>query len=438
MRYRLSSDVFYRTYNSRVIVYQTDARKVYVYTAPAAEILDCFKEFCAAEECAAILCERHKLPESEREGLVSFAETLAKIGILQGEHELVEDMDSAENYFRQTSLPPFVLYGALIELTYRCNEKCRYCYCVTEEKGEMTTEEVKRILDELRAMNALEVTFTGGDLFVRSDALELIEYAYKIGLLVTVFTNGIALSDGDLLRLKACHLKSIHFSIYSHIPERHDFFTQVKGSFVRTTEIIKKCVLLGIPVNIKTTATEYNLNDLEGIIALAKTLGTTVQVGMTVCAGNDGNAEPLQYRVTSAEKLAKAIEVLRENVLFRCSSDFVLPRERDDVICSAGFNSLSVNPYGEAFPCNAYLLKCGSVRESSIKEIWEKSETLKELRTKRYADIKGCENCPDFQYCNFCPGSALTETGDPLKRFPEACTLVQAKKLAEKHRGGKA
>lgn len=430
MKLRLAPDVFYRLYDGNTLLYKTGLKKVYLFNASAKEILDCFAEFSSIENCVKALQMKYALLAEQAEGISAFAEQLVSLGILAKENTLIEERDNAEVFFKDRMLSEGRLYSVLFELTFRCNEKCRHCYCVTDDKEELTTEEVKRVLDELYDMNVLEITFTGGDLFVRKDTFEILEYAYSKRFLISIFTNGIALSDTDILRLKSYHLKAIHFSIYSHIPEKHDYFTQVPGSFEKTTDVMKKCILIGIPVNVKTTAMAYNYDDVEGMLSFARELGATIQVGMSVNAKNDGDLSPTKLRIESVEKYARMIKLVSENIELHCSEDYLEFHGEREKICGAGSRALSINPYGDVFPCNALLLKCGNIREQTLKEIWEKSLTLNKIRTFEFEQIKGCENCPDMNYCNFCPGAALTETGDPLKRYDEACNLMKAKKLA--------
>lgn len=431
VKYQIAADVFYRQYGDKTLLYRSDARRVSLFGGNLAEVLDFFREANTDTACLTMLKVRYGLSEAQIGQMRELLDRLAAEQILMGESDLLEDRDGVENYFQNHVLMPETLYSVLLELTYRCNEVCRHCYCVNDPIDELTTEEWKGVLDQLAAMNVLELVFTGGDLFVRKDAFEILEYAYSKRFLFTVFTNGIALGDSEILRLKACHPKSIHFSVYSHIPEKHDAFTQVKGSFEHTMSAIRRCLLVGIPVNIKTLAMNYNADDIEGIMALARKLGTTVQVGMAVNAKNDGDASPTQFRLDSVDAYEKIIAVVNRNIEFRCEREFEKERTKEDRLCGAGVNDLSIDPYGNVYPCNALRLACGNVRKQGIREIWERSPVFREVRAYSYVRLAGCESCPDWQFCNFCPGNAFSETGSALKRYEEACKITQAKKQAE-------
>ncbi len=431
MTYILSPSVFYRIYGENTLIFQTNRRKIYIFNAISKSILDCFADYSSIEGCVDKLKGEFDTTEFDLKSVISnFVDKLIGLELIYPKTILSENKNDLELHFKDQLLPYGQLYAVQFEVTFRCNEKCKHCYCIVDkDKKELSTNEIKNILDELYEMNVFEITFTGGDLFVRKDMFEILDYAYSKRFLVTIFTNGIALSDSDLLHLKSLNLKSIHFSIYNHKPEKHDAFTQVKGSFDKTTSVIKKCVNLGIPVNIKTCVVDSNADDIEGILELAKNLSTTIQISMAINAKNDGDTAPFQHRLKTAEDYADVMKLVNKHILIHCSNDYKQVRPDDGKICGAGNSSLNINPYGEVFPCNALLISCGNVREKSISDIWNNSVELDKIRNYTFDKIKGCENCEELTYCNFCPGSALIETGDSLTRYSEACILTNAKKL---------
>lgn len=433
MNYILAEAVFFRQYEEHTIVYNTDTKKVIIFDGSAFDILSAFRDYNSVDGCIKALKEKYALSEEDCTGITALIQQFVDMEILKRENILTEQRDNIEIFHRSQLLPENALYAVQFELTFRCNERCKYCYCVTDkpERDELTTEEIKRVLDELYELGVFEITFTGGDLFVRNDTFEILEYAYKKTFLINIFTNGLALTDADFIRLKMIHPKSIHFSIYNYIPEKHDAFTSVRGSFERTVSAIKKCVALGIPTNIKTCVTQTNADDMGGILNLAKTLGTTIQISMSVTAKNDGDLSPTQYRLKTTEDYARIMRIVNKNMVIHCSGEYQEIREDNGRICGAGSNSLNINPYGDVFPCNALLLSCGNVKQNSVREIWENSSVLRKIRQFTIDKVKGCETCDMLGFCNFCPGNALTETGDPLKKYSEACTLTKAKKLSD-------
>src|SRR5208282_2598438 len=67
-----------------------------------------------------------------------------------------------------------------IDVTYRCNERCVHCYLDHDDHGEMTTAEIKGVLDQLAEAGVFFLTFSGGEVFMRRDFLELVEYARRL------------------------------------------------------------------------------------------------------------------------------------------------------------------------------------------------------------------------------------------------------------------
>lgn len=431
-RYKLSCTVFYRQYGDRVLLFCTQNKNAYILNDASKQVLDFFCEYAGINEFLKSLSD-FSISDSEKDELVSFIETLINEGILVEEHKLCEREDDALITFHREYLPENQLYSVFFELTYRCNEKCKFCYCVTDEsKQELTTAEIKQVLDDIADMNALEVTFSGGDPFIRKDFFDILEYARKKNLLINIFTNGLAISDDDVFRLKELNIKSIHFSIYSHLPEKHDAFTQVPGSFGKTISVMKKCVLLNIPVNIKTTILNYNIDEAAEIIKLAERLGTTIQAGVSVSVKNDGDNLPKAFCLNDVNEYVKALQIIGQNIEMECQTTNIISdidNTADYHICGAGKNILSINPYGEVFPCNSLMLVCGNLRDISIKDIWGKSDKLNQVRNFSMNMIKGCEKCSNRGYCGFCPGSAMMETGDPLMKYSEACAIAEAYKI---------
>ena len=86
--------------------------------------------------------------------------------------------------------------GGTLELTHRCNHRCRHCFNNLGPKDapalarELSTREAARILEEAAALGCVWVLLTGGEILLRPDFTEIYDHACWLGLLVTLFTNG--------------------------------------------------------------------------------------------------------------------------------------------------------------------------------------------------------------------------------------------------------
>ena len=90
------------------------------------------------------------------------------------------------------------------DCTHLCNLKCKHCYIGAKEKmeGELTTEEGKRLIDEMRDAGVIILAFSGGEPLMRKDFFELADYAHRNDLYVTSATNGTLITEEVAKKLK--------------------------------------------------------------------------------------------------------------------------------------------------------------------------------------------------------------------------------------------
>lgn len=429
---KLPDWIYYRLYNNATYVYNTESYQLYVYNETVKYILDQFLDWNFTLTVAETLVNKYDFgtEENTKYELIDFIISLVENKILVENPVHAEKSSNLDKeiQIRNTYTSENQLLLAQIELTYRCQEKCKYCYCVTEKpcREELNTLEIKQLLNELYDMGVFNIVFTGGDPFVRKDIFEILEYAHEKRFLIDIFTNGIALTDRDIIFLKSLHLRSVQFSIYSHIPEKHDAFTQVKGSYRKTTEAIRKCIIIGIPVYIKVTFTNYNIDDAQGIFDLVRELGCMIQIGLSVTAANDGDKNPTKYRINDIDNYVEIMKLV--NSYTKTNNYYVGNSIENEMLCTVGTSSVYINPYGDVLACNSLPLNCGNVRAQSIENIWRDSETLNKIRNLKKTQIRCWNECENHLYCDFCPGNALLETGDIFSKYDEACNLAEAKR----------
>src|SRR5439155_25877533 len=117
-----------------------------------------------------------------------------------------------------------------LDVTYRCNERCVHCYLDHDDHGELNTIEIKDILDQLADAGVFFLTFSGGEVFMRRDFLELVAYARQLQFNVKVKTNAVMIREYEAQRLQALGVEQIQLSVYSHRPEIHAAITKLPGS----------------------------------------------------------------------------------------------------------------------------------------------------------------------------------------------------------------
>ncbi|HTW59282.1 MAG TPA: radical SAM protein [Terriglobales bacterium] len=298
-----------------------------------------------------------------------------------------------------------------LDLTYRCNERCVHCYLDHDDHGEMTTAEIKHLLDEMAEAGVFILTLSGGEIFLRKDFFEILEHARRLMFCVKLKTNAVLIREREAQRLKELHVESIQISIYSHRPEVHDAITLIPGSLKRSITAIRFLKSQGLKVIIANVLMTQNMQDYPGVRALAAELGVECTLDPTITPMMDGNRSTLSLGV-DPEALR---QVFRDKALVEDVDEFCAipaPVGADDLEttpCSAGHNACYVSPYGEVFPCVAFPLPTGNVRQQRFVDIWRHSDQMNEVRSIRLKDLTTCTSCSHVSTCTRCPGLAYME-----------------------------
>lgn len=314
------------------------------------------------------------------------------------------------------------------ELSSRCNERCIHCYIPNEKKNkgfDMPTRKVKSILDEFAEMGGIHVTLSGGEAFLHKDLIEIVRYCRKKDLKISILSNLISLRDDQISDLKEANLSLIQVSLYSMNPEIHDLITTVKGSFERTKSAIEKLVANDIPVQISCPIMKANRKGYGEVLEYAKSLKIKAQTDYIMMARADLDTENLANRLSleeTEELLRDLIEHdtnYKENTLQQLPvSDqikFNLERFKKQPVCGVGYDNCCITANGDVYPCAGwqnYVL--GNVYKQSLKEIWENSTRIMELRKITQSSFPQCLECDARDYCAMCLVRNYNESGGDM------------------------
>ncbi|MGH9561828.1 MAG: radical SAM/SPASM domain-containing protein, partial [Terracidiphilus sp.] len=282
-----------------------------------------------------------------------------------------------------------------LDLTYRCNERCIHCYLDHDDHGEMSTAEIKDLLDQMAAAGVFFLTLSGGELFLRRDLFEILEYARVCTFCIKLKTNGILIREADAARLRDLGVESVQISIYSHRPEIHDAITEVPGSLKRSIHAVRLLRQQGIHVDMANVLMTYNARDYEGVKALAAELDAQFLVDPTITPMMDGDRSILKLNVDEATlRGVFHDESIAGNVEELCAPPQPLGEDDlDSLPCSAGHTACYVSPYGDVYPCVQFPLPSGNVRRTPFLDIWRHSEQLNEVRSISVRDLPSCSQC---------------------------------------------
>src|SRR5579872_7165858 len=185
-----------------------------------------------------------------------------------------------------------------VDLTYRCNERCVHCYLDHDDHGEMTTAEIKHLLEEMAEAGVFILTLSGGEIFLRKDFFEILEYARrKLLFCVKLKTNAMLIREREAARIRDLGVESVQISIYSHRPEVHDAITLVPGSLKRSLDAVRFLKSQGLRVVIANVLMTQNMADYQGVRAVAAELGVECTLDPTVTPMMDGNRSTVSLGV---------------------------------------------------------------------------------------------------------------------------------------------
>jgi mycofactocin biosynthetic radical S-adenosylmethionine protein MftC len=331
-----------------------------------------------------------------------------------------------------------ILFSVLVELTYRCNLDCFFCYNDLGLRGEpLSTEQYLRFFEDLADLQVLNLTLSGGEPLAHPDFLKLGARARELGFVVRVKSNGHALR-GEMARRVRDEVDPflIEVSLHGATAATHDLQTRVPGSFERLLANLREVLDLGMRVKINSTLTRWNEDEAEGMLDLAASLGLPIQIDPEVTPKDDGDREPLSI-APSREGVRRLFDLQMERAVSvaRGADDGTLPTPVEKH-CGAGSAGVAVDPFGNVYPCVQWRRAVGNLHRQSIGEIWTGSAGLREVRgltaeAKLRVDAFG----PSGGFLNFCPGSAAVRTGDPLNVYPEAVLRMEETEKAVRKKG---
>lgn len=314
------------------------------------------------------------------------------------------------------------LLSVLFELTYRCNLDCALCYNDLAFRG--TPLEVgtyRRVLSDLAEMGVFQVTLSGGEPLAHPGFFEIGAHARALGFVVRVKSNGHALGGLLARRLRAeVDPFLVEVSLHGARAETHDRQTRVPGSFERLLAHLDDMRAAGLRVKLNSTLTRWNEGEIEEMYALADARGLPLQFDPTVTPRDDGDAAPLSLAASrEGYRRLLAIRDSRANRAAPASdtSGPIAAAPPASRHCGAGSVGLTVDPFGNVYPCVQWRAAAGNVNETGIREIWERSRVLAEVR-EATVTVKATLPSLSLSSVPFCPGLAVQHSGTPTALYP--------------------
>jgi len=325
---------------------------------------------------------------------------------------------------------------ATLELTYRCNNKCVHCYCnipisdQQDNREELTTSEVIRLLDGLASMGSLYLLLTGGEPLLRTDFKEIYLYAKRKGFLIALFTNGTLVDDKTVELLSKYPPFVVEISLYGATEETYEKVSRVKGSYEKCINGIIRIVDSGIKLKLKSMAMTINQHEIETMDKMAQQWGCEFRFDpiITKRLENSYFSNPEQYRLSPEDvvQLDKTFPKRMEAWQKFCDK-FIGYTPSDDRLykCGAGITMIHINPYGFAKGCMMMAKDGFSIRTHNLRWIWEEGILSSISRKKEF--ILPCDTCNLFNLCGQCAAWSIVEHGDIAKKVDYLCDIAKTR-----------
>ncbi|MEJ2216927.1 MAG: TIGR04053 family radical SAM/SPASM domain-containing protein [Gemmatimonadota bacterium] len=341
------------------------------------------------------------------------------------------------------------------ETTQACDLACKHCRAEAQPNrhpGELTTEEAKKLLDDVRRFGRIIFVFSGGDALKRPDIVELTEYGASLGLrmAITPATTPLATRE-KLQQLKDAGMARLAVSLDGSNPAIHDEFRQVQGSFDHGLRILKTAQEIGLSTQVNTVIRKHNLDDVDALCELMEQLGIVFwEVFFLVPMGRAkpedvASAEGFEEVFNKLYDLSKTASfdikataapqytrvVLQRQVAERRNGNGngqatgvtagVEFSEKDGIGRAKGVNDgdgfMFVSHTGDIFPSGFLPVSAGNVRTHDLVDVYRNSPLFRQLRDRSL--FKG--KCAVCEYLPVCGGSrarAYAMTGDYLEAEP--------------------
>jgi radical SAM protein with 4Fe4S-binding SPASM domain len=343
-------------------------------------------------------------------------------------------------------MPTFVLAvpsAAELFLTSACNLHCLHCFAeeLYDDGPELTFQEWTTLMKRLKDIGLLSLSLSGGEIFTRGDALDIIAFANGLGFCgVSLVTNGCLVTSSIAHALARYNLKRVLVSL-DGVGDVHNRVRGHSTAYERTITGVGNLVDAGTRVAVQFTAMKCNYRDLPRVAETVFLLGVRALVVNRLTA--HGRARQLYPHLALDQseriQLNRICSELRSrfqectisyspNSYDRPATDNFCARSSGQpkylMTCSAATSSCAVTPSGWVLPCSLLPgFRAGNVRDRDVLDIWSSSAELEQIRqlTRRtLSDVQECTSCDLRASCTpGCRGNAYNLLGALISPDPD-------------------
>ncbi|MEN6404934.1 MAG: TIGR04053 family radical SAM/SPASM domain-containing protein [Thermoguttaceae bacterium] len=330
------------------------------------------------------------------------------------------------------------------ETTQACDLVCKHCRASAQEQaapGELSTDQAKALFDQAACFpRRPTLVLTGGDPLKRPDLFELIRHARSVGLQVALTPAATPLATFEALAAaRDAGVDRLGISLDGVDVATHDAFRGWPGSFDRTMQMLADARTLRMPVQLNTTVTRRNVDQIDAMAELLAGLGVAMwSVFFLVPVGRgveEQRISPDEYEAVferlwrQSQRRPYAIKTTeaphyRRYVLQQGGDPLAGPhgsrpsQRRAPLGVGDGKGIMFVGHTGEIYPAGFLPIRCGRFPDNSLIEVYQNHPVFLALRDPDR--FKG--RCGVCEYRHVCGGSrarAMALTGDYLESDPD-------------------
>lgn len=324
------------------------------------------------------------------------------------------------------------LIGAF-EITARCNLSCNMCYVrreATQEilKNERSAEEWIDIGKQASKAGTLFLLITGGEPLIRHDFKIIYEALNTMGFIITLYTNGTLIDEDFIHWISKIPPNKVGITIYGSSPDTYKRVTGNANGYQKTLNGIDLLLKTGITVNLRSTITHDNVNDIEemNMIAYKKNLkidhvfnlSNSVRGAKTnVCLNRLTPSEMKDVLLKNTINKKNGIEVFESRIKPSKVNKPIL-------FCSAGRSSYWITWDGMMNFCALMDFPPINLINSNFNIAWDNLKN----NVNVIMEPEECKCCDCKEYCSVCPAKLHAETGSFVKTSKYICDMAKMHK----------
>lgn len=323
------------------------------------------------------------------------------------------------------------------ELTYACNLACVHCLSSSGRRDprELTTQECKRVIDELERMQVFYVNIGGGEPTVRKDFWELVDYATAHHVGVKFSTNGSRITPQRATELAASDYVDVQISLDGATAEVNDA-VRGPGSYATAITAMERLAAAGMRgFKLSVVVTRQNVSQLDAFEALADRFGAQLRITRLRPSGRGADVWDELHPTAAQQRELHAWLAARGETVLTGDSFFHLAPLGGGLpglnLCGAGRVVCLIDPVGDVYACPFAIhdeFLAGNVREPrGFAGVWRDSELFRGLREPQTGGA--CGSCSFFDSCRGGCMAAKFFTGLPLDGPDPECVLGHGEEL---------